>query len=41
MIIFSLDGTAREAIKEYEAMESGDNDEQGPQRCKNYSLEED
>ncbi|XP_053200882.1 RNA-binding protein 8A-like [Panonychus citri] len=29
---FGPDGTAREAIKEYEAMESGDNDEQGPQR---------
>ncbi|XP_015783674.1 RNA-binding protein 8A [Tetranychus urticae] len=29
---FGPDGTAREDIREYEAMESGDNNEQGPQR---------
>lgn len=28
------DGTAREDIREYEAMDAGDNNEPGPQKCK-------
>ncbi|EEC02953.1 RNA binding domain-containing protein, putative [Ixodes scapularis] len=31
---FGADGTAREDIQEYEAMDTDENDEPGPQRCK-------